>query len=379
MRLQEIKKTRIVIASILKPVDDTRMFEKLGQTLAEKAELHIIGYPSESVVKHLTIIFHPLTPFNRLSFERMLKPWKVFKKILEIKPDTVIITTHELLVVGTLAKIFLSCRLMYDVQENYGQNIFYTNAFPKIIRPFIAAYVRCKEWITSPFVNHFLLAERGYEKELNFPGSRKTVIENKTKKVEISTRKKNNGHIHLLFTGTLAETTGVFTAIELAQRLHDEDASIRLTLIGYCSLRSTLEKIKNTLNNKDFIELIGGDRLVPHSEIVGHIQSSDFGIIAYAENPSIINSIPTKLYEYLGYQLPILLVDHTMSWIDRTKPYQAAIPFNLPNLEADDLLNLMRSHSFYISIPTDVFWDSEAEKLKKVVSSLNDCDSPKNQ
>lgn len=367
MRLQEIKKTRIVIASLLKPVDDTRMFEKLGQTLAEKAEVHIIGYPSKVSVNHPTITFHSLQPFKRLSSGRIVSPYKVFTKIFHIKPDTFIITTHELLMIGVLAKIFLSCRLIYDVQENYGRNILYTTAFPKLLRPFIAVYVRCKEWLSSPFVNHFLLAEKGYETELNFPGSRKTVIENKTKKVDTNTKKKNNGHINLLFTGTLAETTGVFTAIELAQRLHTVDSSIRLTLIGYCSLKETLEKIKNKIRDTDFITLVGGDHLIPHSEIISQIQSHDFGIIAYAENPSVVNSIPTKLYEYLGYQLPILLVDHNKAWIDRAKPYQAAIPFNLSELKPDELLSLMKSRSFYNSIPTDVFWDSEAEKLNKVV------------
>ncbi|MEO7992352.1 MAG: glycosyltransferase [Chryseolinea sp.] len=350
----------------MKPIDDTRMFEKFGQTLAEEAEVHIIGYPSQGIVNYPTIIFHPLTSFARLSIERILQPWKIFKKITQIKPDILIITTHELLVIGMLTRVFLSCRLIYDVQENYCRNILYTNAFPKIIRPFVAAYVRCKEWITSPFVNHFLLAERGYDTELHFPGNKKTVIENKTKKKEIVAPKKNDGNIHLLFTGTLAETTGVFTAIDLAQQLHNLNSSIQLTVVGYCSLQSTLEKIKNTISNKDFIELIGGDQLVPHSDIVAQIQSSDFGIITYTENPSIVNSIPTKLYEYLGYQLPILMIDY-QPWVDLAKPHQASITFKPSNINPKVLLDRMKNQSFYTSKPEDVFWESEAEKLKKII------------
>jgi hypothetical protein len=366
MRLQEIKKTRIVIASLLKPVDDIRMFEKLGQTLAEEAEVQIIGYPNQASFNHPTITFHPLLPFNRLSFRRVAAPLKVFQMVLKIRPNTFIITTHELLWIGVLSKILLSCRLIYDVQENYGRNIFYTDAFPKPIRPLIAAYVRLKEWLTSPFVNHFLLAERGYEKELRFPGNKKTIIENKTKKQLTNTNKKNDKGIHLIFTGTLAETTGVFTAIELAQQLHSVDSSVRLTLIGHCSHRPTLDKIRNAIVNKDFIELIGGDRLVPHSEITQQIQSAHFGIISYDMNPSIINSIPTKLYEYLGYQLPILMIDH-QPWIELAKPNQAAILFSLPVEKPEVLLSQMKNHTFYTSAPQNVFWDSEAAKLKKVV------------
>ncbi len=369
MRLQEIKKIRIVIASLLKPVDDTRMFEKLGQTLEEDAYVHIIGYPSKVTFHSTKITIHSLLPFNRLSWGRMIAPWKIFRKVLEIKPDVFIITTHELLLVGVVSKIFLSCRLIYDIQENYFRNILYTDAFPRITRPFISTYVRIIEWLTSPFVNHFLLAERGYEKELSFPGNRRTIIENKTKKEKVIANKKNDGQINLLFTGTLAETTGVFTAIELAQKLHAVNQSIRLTIIGFCSQQNTLEKIKNTIRDKNFIKLIGGNLLIPHAEIIKEIQSSNFGIIAYAENQSIINSIPTKLYEYLGNQLPILMVNHK-PWLDLANPYQAAMAFSLTDFNAEEVLDKMKNQSFYTSIPKDVFWENEVEKLKNVVHDV---------
>ncbi len=366
MRLQEIKKTRIVIASVLKPVDDTRMFEKLGATLAEYAEVHIIGYASRVVSNHPSIFFHSLQPFNRLSIGRILASWKIFKKVMKIKPDTLIITTHELLVIGVLSKIILSCTLLYDVQENYARNIFYTNAFPKILRPLIAAYVRSKEWIAAPFVNHFLVAERGYEKELKFIRNKKTSIENKVKRMEIVAQKKNDGNIHLLFTGTLAETTGVFKAIELAEQLHKVNSAVRLTIMGYCSQQTTLEKIRKSIHEKNFIQLVGGDYLIPHSEILTAIQSAHFGIIAYAENRSIVNSIPTKLYEYLGYQLPILMVDYK-PWNEITKRYSASIPFNIAQLNPEETLHQMKNKSFYVLSPQDVFWESEAEKLLKIV------------
>jgi hypothetical protein len=41
--MQEIKKRRIVLASVLKPVNDPRMFEKMGQSLSQMYEVHIIG------------------------------------------------------------------------------------------------------------------------------------------------------------------------------------------------------------------------------------------------------------------------------------------------------------------------------------------------
>ena len=45
-----MKKQRIVLASVLKPVDDVRMFEKIGKSLSAITghDVFIIGYPSKA-------------------------------------------------------------------------------------------------------------------------------------------------------------------------------------------------------------------------------------------------------------------------------------------------------------------------------------------
>ena len=66
--MQEMKKRRIVLASLLKPVNDTRMFEKIGVSLAQSGqyEVHIIGYPSGTSVSEPNVHFHPLPRFKNI-------------------------------------------------------------------------------------------------------------------------------------------------------------------------------------------------------------------------------------------------------------------------------------------------------------------------
>jgi hypothetical protein len=76
----EIKK-RVVLASVLKPVDDTRMLEKIGATLAyEGFEVFIIGHASSGAIDVPGITTIPLPQFNRVSFKRLLIPGLFFKK-----------------------------------------------------------------------------------------------------------------------------------------------------------------------------------------------------------------------------------------------------------------------------------------------------------
>jgi glycosyltransferase involved in cell wall biosynthesis len=369
--MQEIKKRRIVLASVLKPVNDPRMFEKMGQTLSRQHEVHIIGTTGTVDNSNASIFFHPLAHYTRLGIDRILSPLRILKKLLSIKPHLIIIGTHELLWISLIAKLLLRCKVIYDVRENYFRNILYTNAFPPILRVFIALYVRSKEWITAPLINIFFLAEAGYEKELKFIGENKIIIENKVKKMALPDGRKWSSEdecIHFLFSGTLAETTGVFIAIDLASRLHAVDPKVRLHIIGFSPLLTVQHEINNLISGKNFIHFTVRHEPVPHLEILKAIQQSDVGIIAYPSNPSTENTIPTKLYEYLGYQLPILLIDHA-PWVAICRPYHAAIPFNLKNIQAEAILRDLKSNTFYDQIPKDVFWEAEEVKLSGAVNA----------
>ena len=367
--MQEIKKRRIVIASVLKPVNDPRMFEKMALTLAREYEVHIFGTEAKADLGTESVFFHPLLTFGRISVSRLLAPLRLLRKILTLKPSVLIICTHELLWMVLLAKALVQCRVIYDIRENYCRNILYTNAFPPVLRVFVALYVRSKEWITAPFIDRFFLAEAGYARELSFINDKNTVvIENKVKKIELppETKWSVDGNIHLLFSGTLAHTTGVFTAIDIARNLHAVDTRIRLHIVGFSPMHSVRQEIRQAVYEQNFIKFADHTQPIPHTEILRAIQKADVGIIAYPPNRSTANTIPTKLYEYLGYSLPILLIHHPV-WTKMCQPYPAAVTFDPANVNFPALLDALTSTRFY-QTPADIaFWETEEKKLQQSI------------
>ncbi len=367
-----MKKQRIVLASVLKPIDDTRMFEKIGKSLTSvpEYEIFIIGYPSQKPPYHAGIKFIPHPNFHRLSLKRLLIPLLTLKNIFKVKPDAIIVNTHELLIVVVTFRILFGTRIIYDVQENYWRNILWTNTFPPIIRHLLASSVRCKETLLAGFFHLFILAEKGFEKEMKFFKSNFIVLENKSSLPEGRTRLNSSGSIRLLFSGTISESTGVFQAIDLANALYQVDSSIHLQIIGYCAGPSTFKKIHDLIKGKSYITMTGGDQLVPHEDIVAQLYSSDFGIICYPSSPHIENKIPTKLYEYLSARLPIILQDYK-PWVERCTPYQAAISVQFNSgLDAAALLKKMKLSNFYTTSPDDVTWSSEEKKLLDAVRKV---------
>lgn len=349
------------------------MFEKMGQSLAATGQydVHVLGYPSHREISFPNVYFHPSKKFKRLSLHRLLIPFLLMIKARKLKPSIVIITTHELLFFSLSLKLLTGAKIVYDVRENYMRNIFFLSTFPILLRPLLALYVRLKEILYTPFISTFIFSDYGYGEELTFMRSKSIVIENKVKRSSLkdASRASNQNSIRLLFSGTLAVSTGVFTAIDLCKKLHAVDSRVSLRIIGYCAQASVLKQIHEEIRGHSFIQLEGGDQLVPHDEVMKAISNSHFGIISYPPNPSTRNTMPTKLFEYVGACLPILLIDYK-PWMDRCEPYPAAITFNPVEYNADDILSQMFTKQFFTTLPgKDIFWENEAEKLIQAINS----------
>ncbi len=372
---QEIKKIPIVIASILKPVDDTRMLEKLGLSINKmpNVTITIIGYPSTHHELPPTQTFISFKPFKRLSLARIKARITFLRKVLTLKPKLIILTTHELLLVSILAKWSTGCQLIYDVQENYYRNILHSRTFPILVKQLVAGAVRLKEIVLSHFIDHFFLAEASYQNELTFLNNRYTILQNKVSKHAIENcsfekKSKVDNNIHLIFSGTLATSTGIFEAIRWAKSFHQLDSSIRLTIIGYCSIPTVLKKIREEINDCDYISLIGGNELVPHKHVLEEISKSDGGFITYQPNASTSGSIPTKLFEYLAFQLPIFLVPH-QPWVDYCKPFRAAILLE-DSILASQLLSSLKNNTYYSTAPQEIYWEDQEPSLFKAIKKV---------
>lgn len=364
--MQEIKKRRIVLASVLKPVDDTRMFEKIGQTLAGHAEVFIIGFRSASIPAAKGISFFPhRRPFGRVSLARLLAPWQIMRQVLNLRPDALVICTHELLVPAALLKLLTGIRIYYDVQENYYLNILHTKAaFPRGVRRLVATYVRCKERFVAGLIDHFILAEQIYAAQLGFVNGRFTVVENKSVYKAAAPRTRHRV-VNFLFSGTLARSTGVLEAINIADHLHEANPEITLTIAGYIPTKDDLEMIENAVNGKPFISLIGGRSLVPHFTINRLIEGADVGIVSYPSSPAVEGRIPTKLYEYMALRLPILAVG-SFSWEGMLSQYAAGMAHQTGALDAAKTLKFFTENDFYPQLPAQCLWENEAPKILEI-------------
>jgi glycosyltransferase involved in cell wall biosynthesis len=367
--MQEIKKRRILLASVLKPVDEPRAFEKIGQSLAAAGyEVFIAGTSTSAKQTVDSVSFLPHPKMNRISLSRIITRVQILFSVFKIKPDLLIVCTHELLSVAILYRLLTGKKIIYDVQENYFANILYTHAFPKFIRRIIASFVRLKETTASVFFSGFILAEQCYSLELRFVKKNCVVIENKCKLPDDFRRKTNEGSIRFIFTGTLAESTGVFEAIDFVKKIHAQESKVELRIVGFSLLPSILQQIRSEIQSNPFISLKGGDQFVSHAEVLEEISSADFGLISYPILPHTKNRIPTKLYEYMACGLPFLLEENE-EWVKVCEQYPSAFAIKFKNPSIPDILSLIK-HNHHGEGKKETLWQTEESKLLPFVSRL---------
>lgn len=364
-------KYRILLASILKTVDDTRMYEKFALSLAKihNVEIYIVGHKCTGTVNG-KIRTYPIFDFKRLNPKRVLAGFRLWQFLLKVKPQIIIPSTPELLGVIIVFKIIFGCKIIYDVQENYNYNIRFGARYWRPANFILAWIIRLKERIAAPFIHTHFLAEKCYDEEMPYLKPKSIILENKFKPYgTVNYMQRNKYPLHLIYTGTIASTYGIFEAISLAKELIALDGGT-FTIIGFSPDHRILEKLRREIKGDNSINLIGGDYLVPHKDILAKIQEANLGIISYRDNPSINNKMPTKLYEYLALQLPFIVPENDQ-WIKIAGKYSACIPvdFNQPDPQA--ILDSFKYTSFYFETPgKEVLWEAEEDKLLSAIKSL---------
>jgi glycosyltransferase involved in cell wall biosynthesis len=379
---------KIAIASVLKPVDDVRMYEKFALSIAklfpDAYEIHILGAVSSKVNDFQSIdniFFYPIARFDRLDSKRWKYSQVFLQHILKIKPDLLIINSPELLLSSLLVKFYYKIPVIYDVRENYFRNIWYQPTYPFFLRFPLAVFVRTLEYVSRFWIDFYLLAEKNYEKEFLFSKGKSQVIENKYKRLRANDElpiknqpSKNNKqvtsniqHLTFLYTGTISYTYGTHRAIQFIKKIREYLPHSQLIVKGFCSDKKYKALLEKEVISSDFVRLEISDVPLNHQEIMRIFAEADVALLPYLPNKSTENCIPAKLYEYIAHQVP-MIVQHNLLWQEVCNLSKSALFIDFEQFDVGKLVKDLSSFPFYSTGNTDfVWWESEEIKLRQVI------------
>lgn len=384
----------VVLASVLKPVDDTRMRGKFAETILQRPDLrvHIAGRSTGGgdlppALGQPRVSYTAIFRGSRLSLGRLAAQWRYWRLLQGVHPALVVVHAPELLPVTLLWQhLGRGRQFVYDIRENYALNIRSQGVYPAVVRQVLAALLRRVEALAAHRAAAVVLAEASYADELPYlatlPAHRVLLLENKYQPQlgeelprtarPLPTRTEP---LRLLFSGTIAELNGVREAIVLAQHLGDAwPGGARLTIIGFCQQPALLAELQQlAVAEASWLTLIGGASLVPHAQVVAAMEHSHLGLLPYRPHPSTERCRPTKLFEYLAHGLPVLVPPNPL-WTEPVRAHQAGlvVDFSQPAAAATQVAAALPTAVFYPAGPPtdDVLWAGEGKKLGHLLESL---------
>jgi glycogen synthase len=366
----------IVLASLLKPLGEPRLAQKLAPTLAQWHLVHVVAPASEGPSPASLVREHALAPYARGWRARLAQVRAHWRQWRQLAPQVLVVSSPELLLPAVLytRTVAPRARLLYDVRENYFYNLRYQAVYPPWLKYPLAYALRAIELATRPFVAYYLLAEQTYWHEMPFVRAKATVLENKyagPRPTNLPRRRPALGQPwQLLYTGTINRHYGLLRALAWVKRLnHGQPAPLaHLHMLGHCPDAALAAEVEQMADNHTFIKIELSATPVAHARIVAAIGQAHAGLLPYWPNRSTDGCRPARLYEYAAHGLPMLVAANP-GWAAWLAQHQAGLVVDFEDPQPS-LTALVQGDFYPQGPPASAFWGQvEAERLKRAVEA----------
>jgi glycosyltransferase involved in cell wall biosynthesis len=230
----------------------------------------------------------------------------VYRIARSLAADLYQIHDPELLPVAVLLKRTTGARIVYDMHENYRSK-----------GPVWGRLLRGLERWAFRHVDHVLLAERSYRSVVEEAPVPATQILNYFR--PIGDAFLPNGPVtssslptQLLYTGTVADSRGLRTMVDLAAEIRRRRRPERLHVVGVCNRDAERTRADARIEAEGLAPVlvrVGWDTYVQPEAMPPYYRRADVGLALFEPHPNHVGSLLTKFYEYMHYGLPIICSD----------------------------------------------------------------------
>jgi len=298
---------KICVLTTVHNPDDNRVFHKQVISLRDLGHEVVYVAPGVEAGERDKIRYvNYKKPSSKL--KRMLDFYNVYKLVRGLGCEVCHFHDVELLPVGLLLKRHTKIKVVYDVHEDYRNqmlNKYYLGTFlRKVLYRFI------------------VLLEEKADKKFDFivtadDGTKKYFSDNKSEIVYNFPKLSNYSHINLesekeydlVFIGSASKfITDIM--LECTAKLKKDGYPVKTLMVKLLHFANSYDYVANRmselgLDDNDFILI---DRLSTR-EVPDYLTKSKIGVIPLEDLPKYANNIPTKLFEDMICSLPVIASD----------------------------------------------------------------------
>jgi len=302
---------KVRILSSVHPCFDVRIFQKQARSLSEagyEVTLVAIADFEEKVVDGIRVLGLP-QPSSRL-----LRPanwWRILRIALRERADIYHFHDPELLLPAGLIKLLTRRPIVYDVHENYPQDILTKEWIPGPLRRLVSSIFRVFEDTAVRGVDGVVVVNRHLEGR--FEGKARVVrvanysrLDNHVNSKRDTDRREPGARPYFVYAGRVSDDRGLHECLRALESLGEEGAEILCAgRIGHVANRQLRALLQHAHTDVPF-KYLG---LLPYEAIPPLFEGALAGLLCFQPTPNNVLGTPNKLFEYMSAGIPVIASD----------------------------------------------------------------------
>jgi glycosyltransferase involved in cell wall biosynthesis len=310
---------KVCILSSVHDALDNRVFYREARSLQGAGhDVTLIAIHERSQVKDgIRIIGLP-----NVSRWRRPSLWKeIVQRAVSIDADVYHFHDPELLIVVPLIRLLTGSPTIYDVHEVYADFIRVKEYLPPVVRNTVAELVRVIEPLLARLQSGLVFSDNEIAKRFDDVGCPKQILYNYPARFLIEEGKKatvdkSNHEKTIIHLGFNERNRGTELMVESFRMVCEEIPEARLLVVGGFSPPSLQDEMRDHVKDAGISDSVNITGKVPFEEVGEYLSESSVGWVPWQPFSKNNLNIPTKLFEYMAYQLPIV-----SSRLKSTRPF----------------------------------------------------------
>jgi len=305
------KPIRVAIVTSIHNDFDPRIWKHTTSLLRNGNEVHLFSpWKISKTNMPLGIYFHC---FRRVN-SRWQRPWKIpfllIRKLLPEIPNVDIVHFHDIDILPWMVLISFFKPVVYDVHENYPDEMLDRFWIPDQIRRIMYHIVRHAQYFFSSFIKNLVFVTPDQEKDFKHIRFNKILLYNYASRDLIKLRKDDylEREDIIIFTGAHYVSNGTYLILDIADRLRYRCPHAKILITDRFSgeLKKMVEQEIKLRHLKGIIKIISQVR---SDEIMCLLNKATIGLCPNLRVSKQLIAIPTKIFEYMAAGLPIVASD----------------------------------------------------------------------